>query len=73
MKKNKNLTLLEFALVTDEVIKVFDDVFIFETSVQVIFITYSLKIKRIKFHGFSMKKTGFIVIFLPWAKTITIE
>ena len=53
---------------TDDVIKVFDDVIIFETYDQVIFITYSLKIKCIKFHGFSMKRTGFIVIFLLWAK-----
>ena len=66
--KTKNLKFLDFALVTDDVIKVFDVVIIFETCDQVIFITYSLKIKRIKFHGFSMKRTGFIVIFLPRAK-----
>ena len=45
-----------------------DNVIIFETCDQIIFITYILKIKCIKFHGFSMKRTGFIVIFLLRAK-----
>ena len=35
------MKFLDFALVTDDVIKVFDDLIIFETFVQVIFITYS--------------------------------
>ena len=39
----KNLKFLDFALVADDVIKVFDDIIIFETCDQVIFITYSLK------------------------------
>ena len=56
LSKNENLKILDFALVND---------IIFETCDQVTFITYSLKIKRIKFHGFLMKRTGFIVIFLP--------
>ena len=64
----ENLKFLDFALVTDQVIKVFGQVIIFETCDQVIFITYSLKIKRIKFHGFSMKRTGFIVFFMPRVK-----
>ena len=68
MKKNEKLTFLDFALVTDDVIKVFDNAIIFEICDQVIFITYSLKIKRIKLHGFLMKRTGFIVIFLPRTK-----
>ena len=63
--KSKNLNIFYFALVTDDIIKFFDDVIIFETCDQVIFIACSLKIKHIKFHGFSMKRTGFIVIFLP--------
>ena len=67
MKKSENLKFLDFAMVTDDVIKVFDEVNSFETCDQVIFISYSLKIKRIKFHGLSMKKTGFIVMFLPRA------
>ena len=68
-EKIKDLKFLDFALVTDGFIKVFDDTITFETCDQVIFITYSLKINRIKFHGFSMKRTGFIVIFLAGAKT----
>ena len=52
MKKYIKLKLLDSALVTDNVIKVFDDVILFETFNKVIFITYNLKIKRIKFHGF---------------------
>ena len=68
IRKPENLTFLDFALVTDYVIKIFDDVIIFETCDQVILIIYSLKIKPTKFHGFLMKRTGFIVIFLPWAK-----
>ena len=67
-EKTENLKFLDFALVNDDVIKFFNDVIIFETCDKVIFITYSLKIKRIKFHGFSMNRTGFIVIFPPRAK-----
>ena len=40
--KNEKLEFLDFALVADDVIKVFDDIFIFETCAQVIFISYSL-------------------------------
>ena len=60
--KNENFKFLDFALVTDDAIKVF------KTCYQVTFITYHLKIKRIKFHRFSIKRTGFGVIFLPRAK-----
>ena len=63
--KSKNLNIFDFALVTDDIIKFFDDVIIFETCDQVIFIACSLKIKHIKFHGFPVKRTGFIVVFLP--------
>ena len=63
MKKYIKLKLLDSALVTDNVVKVFDDVILFETFNKVIFITYNLKIKRIKFHGFLMKRTGFKLIF----------
>ena len=53
---------------TDETIKMFDGVIIFETCDQVTFIIYSLKIKGIKFHGFLIKRTDFIEIFLLRAK-----
>ena len=66
-EKIKKLKFLDFALVTDDVIIY---VKIFETCDQFIFITYSLKIKHIKFHGFSMKRTGFMVIFLPRTKKL---
>ena len=58
IEKTENLKFLDFTLVNDDVIKVFDDLIILETCDQVIFITCSLNIKRIKFHGFSMKRTG---------------
>ena len=44
---------------TDEVIEIFDSVIIFEICDQAIFIIYSLKVKGIKFHGFSIKRAGF--------------
>lgn len=52
MIKTKNLKFLDFALVTDDVIKFFGDVIIFEICDQFVFITYNLKNKRIKFHSF---------------------
>ena len=44
---------------TDEVIESFDSVIIFEICDQAIFIICSLKVEGIKFHGFSIKRTGF--------------
>lgn len=56
MIKTKNLKFLDFALVTDNVIKFFGDVIIFEICDQFVFITYNLKNKRIKFHSFLWKE-----------------
>ena len=67
-EKTKNFKFLYFALVTVGVMSVFHDVVVFEICDQVILVIYSLKIKRIKFHGFSMKVTGYVVIFLPRVK-----
>ena len=50
--------------------KFFDDSIIFKVCDQVILIPYILKMKHIKFHGLSMKRTGFIVIFLLWEKKL---
>ena len=49
-EKTENLKFLDFALVTDGVIKVFHEVIICKTCDQVIFISYGLKICR-KFTG----------------------
>ena len=68
IEKSENLKFLDFALVTDEVIKVFNDFITFGTCDEVILITFSLKVKHVKFHWFSMERTGFTVIFLLRAK-----
>ena len=67
--KNENFKFLDFALVTDGAIRLFDDIIAFKTCYQVTFITYRLKIKRIKFHEFSIKRTGFGVIFCRGPKS----
>ena len=67
--KNENFKFLDFAFVTDDAIKVVDDIIAFKTCYQVTFITYRLKIKRIKFHGFSIKRRRFGVIFCRGPKS----